>query len=70
MNPQREWFCEYEKYNEGDIYLGNAYTRIIGHGRAKLLLKYGRIITLPGVLDILDLSKTLTFVGKMGDLGL
>ena len=70
MNPHKEWFCEYEKYNEGDIYLGNNSTRIIGHGRAKLLLKNGRIITLLRVLDILDLSKNLTFVGKMGDPGL
>ena len=48
MTPQREWFCEYEKYNGGDMYLGDdSPTNIIGRGRVKLKLKDGRIIILP-----------------------
>jgi hypothetical protein len=50
MTPHREWFCEYEKYNGGDVFLGDDLTtKIIGCGRVKLLLKDGRIRTLPGV---------------------
>jgi hypothetical protein len=59
MTPHKEWFCEYEKYNGGDVFLGDdSTTKIIGHGRVKLLLKDGRIRTLPGVLHIPDLAKT------------
>ena len=48
MTPHREWFCEYEKYNGGDVYLGDdSPANIIGRGRAKLKLKDGRIRTLP-----------------------
>ena len=36
----REWLCEYEKYNGGDVYLGDdSPTNIIGHGRVMLKLK-------------------------------
>ena len=39
-----EWLCEYEKYNGGDVYLGDdSPTIIIGHGRVKIKLKDGRI---------------------------
>ena len=38
--PHREWFYEYEKYNKGDVYLGDdSPTSIIGRGRVKLKLK-------------------------------
>jgi hypothetical protein len=31
MTPHREWFCEYEKYDGGNVFLGNdSTTRIIG----------------------------------------
>jgi hypothetical protein len=32
MTPQREWFCEYERYDEGgDVFLGDeSTTNIIG----------------------------------------
>jgi hypothetical protein len=23
MNPHREWFCEYERYDGGDVFLGD-----------------------------------------------
>jgi hypothetical protein len=49
MTPHKEWFCEYEKYNGGDVFLGDDLTtKIIGCGRVKLLLKDGRIRTLLG----------------------
>lgn len=58
-----EWFYEYEKYNGGD----DLTTKIIGHGRVKLLLKYGRIKTLPSVLHIPDLAGNLIVINKMSD---
>ena len=46
MTPHRDWFCEYEKYDGGNVFLGNdSTTRIIGKGRVKLRLIDGRIIT-------------------------
>jgi hypothetical protein len=31
MTPHREWFCEYEKYEGGDVFLGdNSTTKIVG----------------------------------------
>jgi hypothetical protein len=54
MTPHRKWFCEYEKYDCGDVFLGDdSTTKIMGRGRVKLLLKYGRNRTLPRVLHIL-----------------
>jgi hypothetical protein len=51
MTPHREWFSEYEKYDGGDVFLGDDSTKkILGCGRVKLLLKYGRIRTLLGVI--------------------
>ena len=43
--------------------------KFLGHGRVKLLLKYGRIRTLPGVLHIPKLSRSLIYVSKMDDAG-
>ena len=40
MTPNREWLCEYEKYNGGDVYFGyDSPANIIGRGRVKLKLK-------------------------------
>ena len=64
MTPHREWFCEYEKYNLGDVYLGDP-SSIIGRGRVKLKMMDGNIITLPGVLHIPNLARNLISVGKM-----
>jgi hypothetical protein len=39
MTPHREWFSEYEKYDGGDVFLGDDSTaKILGRGRVKLLL--------------------------------
>ena len=66
MTPHREWFYEYEKYNGGDVYLGDdSPSSIIGRGRVKLKLKDGRIITLPRVLHIQNLARNLISVRNM-----
>jgi hypothetical protein len=39
----------------------------MGFGRVKLLLKYGRIRTLPGVLHIPKIARSLSFVIKLDD---
>jgi hypothetical protein len=41
----------------------------MGCGRVKLLLKYGRIRTLIGVLHIPKLSRSLISVSKLDDVG-
>jgi hypothetical protein len=34
MTPHREWFYEYERYEEGDVFLGEESTNtIFGQGR-------------------------------------
>jgi hypothetical protein len=34
MTPHKEWFCEYEQYDGGDVFLGDDMTtRIVGWGR-------------------------------------
>jgi ribosomal protein L30E len=68
MTPHREWFSEYEKYNGGDVFLGDDSTKkILEHGRVKLLLKDGRIRTLPQVMHIPKLARSLIYVSKMDD---
>ena len=70
FTPNRKWFCEYEKYDGGDVFLGgDRKARIIGHGKVKLKLQGGRIRTLLGVLHILALAKSLFFVSNMDDAG-
>ena len=70
MTPNREWFCEYENYNGGDVYFGDdSPASIIGRGRVKLKLKDGRIRTLPGVLHILNLARNLISIGNMNVVG-
>jgi hypothetical protein len=68
MTPHREWFCEYERYDGDNVFLGNDLTtRIIGWGKVKLSLIYGRIRTLPSFLHISILARNLISVGKMDD---
>jgi hypothetical protein len=70
MTPHREWFCEYERYDGGDVFQGDESTnRIIGRQKFKLRFIDGRIRTLPGVLYILGLAKNLISVRKMDDAG-
>jgi hypothetical protein len=70
MTPHREWFSEYEKYDCGDVFLGDeSTTKILGRGRVKLLLNDGRIQTLPGVLHIPKLARSLISVSKLGGVG-
>eukprot|EP00253_Pinus_taeda_P036366 PITA_36366 len=68
FTPQREWFCEYEKCDGGDIFLGDdSKARIIFHGKFKLKFQGGRIRTLPGVLHIPALPRNLFYVSKLDD---
>jgi hypothetical protein len=70
MTPHREWFSEYEKYDGGDVFLGDDLTtKILGCGRVKLLLNNGRIRTLPRVLHIPKLARSLISVSKLSDAG-
>ena len=65
MTPRKEWFYEYERYN-GNVFLGNeSPKKIVGNGRVKLFLNYGRIKTLPGVLHIPSLAINLISIIKM-----
>eukprot|EP00253_Pinus_taeda_P002190 PITA_02190 len=70
FNPHREWFCEYEKYDGGDVFLGDdRKARIIGHGKVKLKLQGRRFKTLPGVLHIPPLARNLISIYKLDDVG-
>jgi hypothetical protein len=70
MTPHREWFYENEKYDGGDVFLGDDSTaKIKGRERVKSLLKDGRIRTLPRVLHIPNLARSLIFVSKLDDAG-
>eukprot|EP00253_Pinus_taeda_P031417 PITA_31417 len=70
FTPHREWFCEYEKYDGGDVFLGDdRKARIIGRGKVKLKLQGGRVRTLPGVLHIPALPRNLISVRKLDDAG-
>jgi hypothetical protein len=70
MTPHKEWFCEYERYDGGNVFLGDdSRTRIIGRGKFNLNLIDGRIKTLPGVLHVPGLARDLIFVRKMDDAG-
>ena len=61
---------EYEKYDGGGVFLGDdSTTKIIGHGRVKLMLKDRRIKTLLGMLYFPDLARNLIFASKMSDGG-
>eukprot|EP00253_Pinus_taeda_P002527 PITA_02527 len=70
FTPHREWFCEYEKYDGGDVFLGDdRKARIIGRGKVKLKLEGGRVRTLLGVLHIPALARNLISVSKLDDAG-
>eukprot|EP00253_Pinus_taeda_P034028 PITA_34028 len=70
FTPHTEWFCEYEKYDGGDVFLGDdRKARIIGQRKVKLKLQGGRVRTLPGVLHIPALARNLISVSKFDDAG-
>eukprot|EP00253_Pinus_taeda_P014795 PITA_14795 len=58
FTPHREWFFEYEKYDGGDVFLGDdRKSRIVSRGKVKLKLQGGRVRKLPGVLHIPALAR-------------
>jgi hypothetical protein len=70
MTTHKEWFCEYERYDGDNVFLGDDLTtKIIGRGNFKLRLIYGRIRTLPSVLHIPGLARNLIYVRKMDNAG-
>jgi hypothetical protein len=70
MTPHKDWFSEYEKYDGDDVFLGDeSIAKILGRRRVNLLLNDGRIRTLPGVLHIPKLARSLISVSKLGDAG-
>ena len=70
FTPHKEWFYKYEKYDGGEVFLGDdRKVKIIKHGKVKLKLQGRRITTLQGVFRIPSLAKNLIFVSKMDDAG-
>jgi len=70
FTPHKEWFCKYQKYDGGDVFLGDdRKARIFKCGKFKLKLQDRRIITLPGVLHIPALARNLISVSNMDDVG-
>jgi len=68
FTPPREWFYKYDKYDGGDVFLGDdRKVRIIGRGKVKLKLQGGRVRTLLGVLHIPALAINLISVSKLDD---
>ena len=68
FTTHKEWFCEYEKHDGSDVFLGDdRKVRIVGRGKVKLNLQCGRIRKLPGVLHIPALARNLIYVSKMDD---
>ena len=70
ITPHREWFFEYEKYNGGDVFLGDdTKGRIVGFGKVKLKLQGGNVRTLSAILHIPTLTRNLIFVSRLDDVG-
>eukprot|EP00253_Pinus_taeda_P025890 PITA_25890 len=68
FTPHREWFCEYDKYDGGDFFLGDdRKARIIDRGKVMLKLQGGRVRTISGVLHILALARNLISISKLDD---
>eukprot|EP00253_Pinus_taeda_P021096 PITA_21096 len=70
FTPGRDWFFKYEKYDGGDVLLGDdKKAKIVGRRKVKLNLQGGRIRTLAGVLHIPALARNLIYVSKLDDAG-
>eukprot|EP00253_Pinus_taeda_P033579 PITA_33579 len=70
FTPHREWFCEYEKYDGGDAFLGDEKkAKIVGRRKVKLKLQVGSVRTLLGVLHIPTSATNLISVSKLDDAG-
>eukprot|EP00253_Pinus_taeda_P025583 PITA_25583 len=70
FTTHREWFYEYQKYDGGDVFLGDdRKARIVGRGKLKLKFQGGRVRTPPGVLHIPALARNLISGSKLDDVG-
>eukprot|EP00253_Pinus_taeda_P015564 PITA_15564 len=70
FTPHKEWFYEYEKYDGGDVFLGDdRNARIIARGKVELKLQGGRVRTILGVLHIPAIAKNMISISKLDDAG-
>ena len=70
MNPYRNWFSKYEKFDNGKVYLGdNSVLDIVGRGSIHVKFFDGRIRRFDGVLHILGLTRNLLSVSKLIETG-
>jgi len=70
FTPHREWFCKYEKYDGGDVFLGDdRKARIIGRRKVKLIFQGGRVRTLLSIFHIPALARNLISIRKLDDAG-
>ncbi|KAJ0080943.1 hypothetical protein Patl1_11326 [Pistacia atlantica] len=71
MTPHKEWFCEYETYNGGNVLVeDDTAVKFIGRGKIRLRLHDGSVRTLLEVMHILGMSRNLLSVGTMADAGI
>eukprot|EP00253_Pinus_taeda_P030226 PITA_30226 len=68
FTPHREWFCKYEKYDGGDVFLGDdRKARIIGRRKAKL--KFSVVLEI-GVENLVVFGeKTMPWNQRLGHIG-
>ena len=70
MNPNRNWFSMYDKFDGGKVYLGdNSVLDIVGRGSIRVNFFDGRIRRFDGVSRIPGLARNLLSVSKLIDAG-
>ena len=70
FTPHSEWFFDYEKYDGGDVFLGDDRNcKIVRHGKVKMKLQGGSFRKLHGVLHIPALARNMIYVSNMDDVG-
>lgn len=67
MTSHKERLNEYTKYGGEVLLRDDRIVRIIFHGRVKVLMHDGRVISLPGVMHIIVLARNLILVSNMND---
>ena len=71
MNPNRNWFSKYEKFDGGKVYLGdNLVFDIVDHGSIHVKFFDGRIRRFDGVLHIPGLARIFLSISKIIDAGM
>jgi hypothetical protein len=63
--PHKEWFCEYERYDGGNVFLGDdSTTKIIGRGKVKLRLIEMESLDKNEAWDLVELSTGRNPIGR------